>query len=63
MAPTPEHQDWRSIAAQASKEMNEDKLLLLVEQLCNAFDERHKRHQPEHDQDNVSHLRKPTANS
>jgi hypothetical protein len=50
MAPIPEDRDWRSIAAQASKEMDEDRLLVLVNQLCSAFDERHKRPQSEHDQ-------------
>jgi hypothetical protein len=50
MAHTPESQDWRSIAAQASKEMDDDKLMILVEQLCSAFDERHKPPQLEHDQ-------------
>jgi hypothetical protein len=74
MAHTPESQDWRSIAAQASKEMDDDKLLLLVEQLCSAFDERHEPHQSEYDQnryalENVSQdhanfifLKKSTAN-
>jgi hypothetical protein len=42
MAPRPEDEHWRAIAAQASKEMDDDKLMVLVEQLCNAFDERHK---------------------
>jgi hypothetical protein len=50
MAQIPENQDWRSLAAQASKEMDEEKLLLLVDQLCSAFDERHKSSQSEHDQ-------------
>jgi hypothetical protein len=48
MAPTPENQDWRSIAAQASTEMDNDKLMVLVEQLCNAFDECHKPTHSEH---------------
>jgi hypothetical protein len=36
MAQTPQDQGWRSLAAQASKEMDEEKLLRLVDQLCNA---------------------------
>ena len=68
MAHTPENQDWRSIAAQASKEMDNDRLLLLVEQLCSAFDEQHKPPQSEHRQNSsafgdASYQGKPTANS
>jgi hypothetical protein len=67
MAPTPENQDWRDIAAQASKEMDGKKLTILVQQLCSALDEIHKP-QSAHDQNSstvrdVSQLRKPTANS
>jgi hypothetical protein len=36
-------QDWQIIAEQASKEMNPEKLLILVERLCKAFDEKHAR--------------------
>ena len=35
-------QDWLAIAEQASKEMNGDKLMILVAQLCGALDERYK---------------------
>ena len=35
-------QDWLAIAEQASKEMNGDKLMILVAQLCSALDERGK---------------------
>jgi hypothetical protein len=44
MTPRPEDEHWRAIAVQASKEMDDAKLLLLVDQLCNAFDEHHKLH-------------------
>jgi hypothetical protein len=50
MAQTPQDQGWRALAAQASKEMDEEKLLRSVDQLCNAFDERYKQPQSEHDQ-------------
>jgi hypothetical protein len=50
MAPTPESQDWRTIAKQASKEMDDEKLMILVEQLCSAFDECHKSPQSERGQ-------------
>ena len=67
MAQTPEGQDWRSLAAQASQEKDEEKLLFLVQQLCNAFDEGHKPPQSEHSQnrsvlEDAGRLRKPTAN-
>ena len=32
-------QDWRAIAEEASKEMDPEKLLVLVKQLCSAFDD------------------------
>jgi hypothetical protein len=32
--------DWRSIAEQASKEMDPEKLMVLIAQLCSALDER-----------------------
>jgi len=35
--------DWRTIAEQASKEMDPNKLAALVEQLCCALNERDKR--------------------
>jgi hypothetical protein len=35
--------NWCVIAEQASKEMDPEKLLLLVERLCKAFDEKHAR--------------------
>ena len=40
MFPDMKDQQWRSIAEQASKEMDSAKLSLLVEQLCAAMDER-----------------------
>jgi hypothetical protein len=40
MAPNPKDQKWYSLAEQASKEMNQTKLMSLVAQLCDALDER-----------------------
>ena len=40
MVPNPEEEHWRSIAEQASKETDQEKLLFLVRQLCSAFDDR-----------------------
>lgn len=42
MAPTPKSERWRSIAEQASKEMDAGRLMDLVQELCNEFDEGHK---------------------
>jgi hypothetical protein len=39
----PYSEDWRTIAEQASREMDPKKLTDLVNQLCCAFDERDKR--------------------
>jgi hypothetical protein len=39
----PYSEEWRTIAEQASKEMDPKKLAALVNQLCCAFDERDKR--------------------
>ena len=39
----PYSEDWRTIAEQASKEVDPKKLAALVSQLCCAFDERDKR--------------------
>ena len=39
----PYSEDWRTIAEQASKEMNSEKLAVLIAQLCCALDERDKR--------------------
>ena len=36
--------DWHVIAEQASKEMDPEKLLILADRLCRAFDEEHARH-------------------
>jgi hypothetical protein len=36
-------QDWRIIAEEVSKEMDPEKLKILVERLCKAFDEKHAR--------------------
>jgi hypothetical protein len=36
------NEDWRVIAAQASKENDPEKLTRLVAQLCESFDERDK---------------------
>ena len=75
MAPIPDDERWRALAAQASKEMSDEKLLILVQQLCDAFDEGRKPPQSEQDQnhyplENVNQnqsnslfLRKPTENS
>ena len=35
-------QEWYSIAEQLSKEMDSAKLMILVDQLCSALDEREK---------------------
>jgi hypothetical protein len=59
MAPTPEDERWRSLAAQASKEMDDEKLMVLVEQLCSAFDERHK--PPQSEQSNIALVWKTRA--
>jgi hypothetical protein len=40
----PYSEDWRTIAEQASREMDPKKLAVLVNQLCCAFNERDKRH-------------------
>jgi hypothetical protein len=32
---------WHDVVTEASQEQDEEKLFLLVEQLCSAFDERH----------------------
>jgi len=62
MAPTPENQDWRTIAARASKEMDDEKLLILVQQLCDAFDASQTK-PAAHTSEDENQLRKPTANS
>ncbi|MGA2005131.1 MAG: hypothetical protein ABSG70_17225 [Terriglobales bacterium] len=41
MASSPEEERWRALAEQTSKEMDNGKLMILVQQLCNALDERH----------------------
>ncbi len=50
MAPHLGDADWRSIAEQASKEMNPEKLMALIAQLCSALDERKARPQSQHDE-------------
>lgn len=55
MAPTPEDERWLSLATQASKEIDEKKLTILVKQLCSALDDRHKSRQSENEQ-NRTHL-------
>jgi hypothetical protein len=46
----PPRQDWLPIAEQASKEMDPEKLMILVTQLCSALDDRKKPAlPPEHD--------------
>ena len=35
--------DWRDLAEQASKEMDQERLIILVEQLCSALDGERKR--------------------
>ena len=43
MATHSEKNDWRSIAEQVSREMNPERLITLVEQLCPALDDSRKR--------------------
>jgi hypothetical protein len=43
----PYSEDWRTIAEQASREMDPRKLAALVSQLCCAFDERDRRYREE----------------
>ncbi len=38
----PPREDWLPIAEQASKEMDPERLMILVEQLCSALDDRKK---------------------
>jgi len=46
----PPREDWLPIAEQASKEMDPQKLMRLVKQLCSALDDKNKPHLPiEHD--------------
>ena len=42
--------DWRSIAERASKEMDPEKLMVLITQLCSALDERRARPPWQHDE-------------
>jgi hypothetical protein len=42
--------DWRTIAEKASKEMDPEKLTILIAQLCSALDERRARPQWQHDE-------------
>ena len=42
--------DWRTIAEKASKEMDPEKLTILIAQLCSALDERKARPQWQRDQ-------------
>jgi hypothetical protein len=58
MAPTPENQGWRSLAALASNEMDEEKLLILVRELCNAFDDCHKPPQAEYGRNESASLKR-----
>jgi hypothetical protein len=39
MTPITEDEYWRALAEQASKETNDEKLLILVRRLCDAFDQ------------------------
>jgi hypothetical protein len=40
MATHSEKKDWQSIAEEASKEMNPERLMTLVKQLCSALEDR-----------------------
>jgi hypothetical protein len=42
--------DWRSIVERASKEMDPEKLIILIAQLCSALDERRARPPWQHDE-------------
>jgi len=42
MAPNPKDQKWFSLAEQASAELDQAKLMTLINQLCAALDERMK---------------------
>jgi hypothetical protein len=42
--------DWRAIAEKASKEMDPEKLMILIAQLCTALDARKARPQWQHDE-------------
>jgi len=42
MAPHFEEGDWRAIAEQASKEMNPQKLMILIGKLCCALEGQHR---------------------
>ncbi len=42
MAQNLSNQDWRSLAAQASTEMDSEKLTRIVAELCSSLDERQK---------------------
>jgi hypothetical protein len=46
MATRSEKKDWQSIAEEASKETNPEKLLTLVRQLCSALDDSKKEPAP-----------------
>jgi hypothetical protein len=54
MAPNPKDQKWYSLAEQASKEMNPEKLMTLVRQLCAALNERVKPRAVESTDESVS---------
>jgi hypothetical protein len=45
----PPREDWAPLAEQASKEMDPEKLMSLVKQLCSALDDRKKALPPSHD--------------
>lgn len=61
MAPTPKNQDWRTIATRASEEMDDEKLLILVQQLCDAFDAS-RNERSAHPLEDANQLRKSTTN-
>jgi hypothetical protein len=50
MTPHLGERDWRSIAEKASKEMDPEKLTVLIAQLCSALDERRARPPWQHDE-------------
>ncbi len=46
MAPTVQTSEWKTLAEQASQEMDSDKLMVLVQRLCASLDEKSQRKSP-----------------
>jgi hypothetical protein len=51
--------DWRSIAEKASKEMDPEKLVVLIAQLCSALDEQKARPQWQRDEPSLLRAIRP----